>query len=95
MADLNEFYRILGIDPASGPDEITAARDELTRVWNPERFPDDNRIRQMAIVKIAKIKAAHDVLIAYSNVDMNAGAKLPAGKGRAAILLVLRGSKSY
>jgi transposase len=77
MADLTEFYRILGIDPASSPEVITAARDELTRVWNPERFPNDNRIRQMAIVKIAEINAAHDVLIAHLNVGVNAGAGLP------------------
>ncbi len=68
MADLTEYYRILGIDPASSPEVITAARDELTRVWNPERFPNDNRIRQMAVVKIAEIKAAHDVLIAHLNI---------------------------
>ena len=80
MGDLTEFYRILGIDPASGPEVITAARDELTRVWNPERFPNDNRIRQMAIVKIAEINAAHDVLIAHLNVGANAGAGLPGGE---------------
>ncbi len=66
MADLTEFYRILGIDPASDPELITAARDELIRVWNPDRFQNDDRIRLMAVVKIAEINAAHDVLIAHS-----------------------------
>ncbi len=76
MADLIEFYRILGIDPASAPEEITAARDELTRVWNPERFPSDDRIRRMAAVKIAEINAAHDVLMANLNVGMKAEMEL-------------------
>jgi transposase len=88
MADLTEFYRILGIEPASGPEVITAARDELTRVWNPERFPNDIRIRQMAIVRIAEINAAHDVLIAHLNVGMNADPKPSSGgseSGRAKV----------
>lgn len=80
MADLTESYRILGIDPASGPEVITAARDELTRVWNPERFPNDERIRQMAIGKIAEINEAHDVLMANLKARMGPGAKLTFGE---------------
>ena len=48
MDDLLQYYRILEVGPGTSLGEIKRAYRELTKVWHPDRFPDDIRLQNKA-----------------------------------------------
>src|SRR5438067_1766673 len=57
--------RILGLPPGSSKDEIQGAWRDLAKVWHPDRFPHDERLRQKAGENLGRINEAHEVLRDY------------------------------
>lgn len=57
--------RILGLAPGVTADEIKDAWRDLAKVWHPDRFPHDDRLRQKATDNLAQINAAYDALGDY------------------------------
>lgn len=63
--DTLRALRVLGLPPGATADEIQAAWRDLARVWHPDRFPHDERLRQKAGENLQRINAAHDALRDY------------------------------
>jgi len=55
-------YRILGLPPGAGANEVKAAYRDLVQVWHPDRFPADSRLRAKAERNLQRINAAYAVL---------------------------------
>lgn len=48
MDPIVEALRILGLPPTASLEEATGAYKDLVRVWHPDRFPSDGRLRAKA-----------------------------------------------
>ena len=57
--------RILGLPPGSSADEIKMAWRDLAKVWHPDRFAHDERLRAKAGDNLSRINQAHEALADY------------------------------
>lgn len=55
-------YQVLEIEPGASQDEIKQAYKDLAKVWHPDRFSNDTRLRQKAEEKLKRINAAYEFL---------------------------------
>lgn len=54
---------VLGLTPGAAPDEIKEAWRDLCRVWHPDRFGSDERLRTKATARLAEINEAYQTLL--------------------------------
>ena len=59
---LDDGYRLLDLDPAASDEEVKRACRDLTKVWHPDRFGDDPRLRQKAEEKLKAILEAYETI---------------------------------
>src|SRR5579859_5071668 len=64
MDDVSRYYKALGLEPGATPEEVKQAYRDLVRVWHPDRFSHDERLRQIAQDKLKEINGAYEVLTA-------------------------------
>jgi hypothetical protein len=57
-----ECYRILEVPPDATPEQIRSAWRELTKVWHPDRFGNDEKLRRRAEEKLKEINRAYETL---------------------------------
>jgi hypothetical protein len=57
--------RILGLPPGSSKGEIQTAWRDLAKVWHPDRFAHDERLRAKAGDNLSRINQAHEALADY------------------------------
>ena len=57
-------FRTLGLEPGASLDQIKQAYRDLVRVWHPDRFAHDERLRIIAQEKLKEINAAYEALLA-------------------------------
>jgi uncharacterized protein YjbI with pentapeptide repeats len=63
MNDLNQCYRVLGLEPGASLEEVNQAYKDLAFVWHPDRIPNDNkRLQLLAQEKLKEINHARDQL---------------------------------
>lgn len=63
MSDLDQCYKLLGLEPGASPEEVNQAYKDLAFIWHPDRIPEDNlRLRQKAEEKLKEINHARDQL---------------------------------
>jgi len=63
MNNLDQYYRLLGLEPGASPEEVNQAYKDLAFIWHPDRIPEDNhRLRQKAQEKLKEINQARDQL---------------------------------
>lgn len=62
MEDIGHYYKVLGIDLNATTQEIEQAYFDLTRVWHPDRFHNDERLRVKAEEKQKEINVAYAVI---------------------------------
>jgi hypothetical protein len=74
---LDDGYRLLDLDPAASDADVKRACRDLTKVWHPDRFGDDPRLRQKAEEKLKTILAAYETIR-----SARAGGTAPARPGR-------------
>jgi curved DNA-binding protein CbpA len=58
----NEALDVLALRPGATPSEIKEAYRDLVKVWHPDRFGNDLRLRQKAELKLKEINEAYGVL---------------------------------
>jgi hypothetical protein len=53
----------LGLASSATPQQIESAYRTLVKVWHPDRFPTDQKLRAIAEEKLKEVNAAHDYLL--------------------------------
>jgi hypothetical protein len=59
---LDDGYRLLDLDPAASDEEVKRACRDLTKVWHPDRFGNDPRLRKKAEEKLKAILEAYETI---------------------------------
>jgi Flp pilus assembly protein TadB len=59
---LDDGYRLLDLDPAASDEEVKRACRDLTKVWHPDRFGNDPRLRQKAEEKLKASLEAYETI---------------------------------
>ncbi|MFL6304381.1 MAG: J domain-containing protein [Candidatus Sulfotelmatobacter sp.] len=59
---IDEALDVLALRPAATPSEIKEAYRDLVKVWHPDRFGSDLRLRQKAELQLKRINEAYRVL---------------------------------
>jgi hypothetical protein len=65
MNELEKSYQILNLEPGVSLAEIKQAYRDLVRVWHPDRFGHDERLRSVAQEKLKEINGAYELLQAH------------------------------
>ncbi len=60
-----EALEILGLSAAASEAEIKQAYRDMAKVWHPDRFPNDLRLRAQAEEKLKQINEAYHILSGY------------------------------
>lgn len=60
--DPTQAYRVLGLHPGATLDDVKTAFRDLAQVWHPDRFPENDRLREKAIHNQQLINEAYAVL---------------------------------
>jgi Flp pilus assembly protein TadB len=60
--DLQTYYDTLGLQPGASAQDVRRAYLELTKVWHPDRFADDPRLRKRAEAELKRINQAYERL---------------------------------
>jgi len=63
--DIDKALDILHLPKTVSPEEIKSAYRDLVRVWHPDRFGSDERLRQKAEEQLRLINEAHEALLHY------------------------------
>jgi DnaJ-class molecular chaperone len=61
--NIKECYRILGITPDASLYEIKEAYRDLVKVWHPDKYENNPRLRDKAEKQIKQINTAYDTLL--------------------------------
>lgn len=65
MSELNRYYEILGLKPGASLAEVKQAYRALAKLWHPDRFAHDLRLKQRAEEKIKSLNEAYQQLKNY------------------------------
>ncbi|MEO0925419.1 MAG: pentapeptide repeat-containing protein [Cyanobacteria bacterium J06643_13] len=66
MQNLEQHYKVLGLEPGASLDEVNQAYKDLVFIWHPDRVPQDNeRLVKKSVAKIQQINEARDSLRSY------------------------------
>jgi curved DNA-binding protein CbpA len=57
-----EAFDILALRPGATPSEIKEAYRDLVKVWHPDRFGNDGRLREKAELQLKRINEAYRIL---------------------------------
>lgn len=57
---LDEFYRAMDLQPNASIEQVRSAYKDLVKVWHPDRFGHDEKLRERATVKLQQINAAYE-----------------------------------
>ena len=60
--DTTQAYGVLGLAPGATPDEVREAYRDLVKVWHPDRFSNDERMREKAERKLQLCNEAYELL---------------------------------
>ncbi|ARV59099.1 molecular chaperone DnaJ [Nostocales cyanobacterium HT-58-2] len=63
MSELEQYYRVLELEPGATFEEVNQAYKDLAFVWHPDRLPKDNtRLQEKAQKKLQEINEAREQL---------------------------------
>ncbi len=63
--DVQDAFRVLGVEPGSTGEEIRVAYRDLVAVWHPDKYAHNERLWQKAHDQLKEINAAYDLLRGY------------------------------
>jgi hypothetical protein len=72
-----EACRLLDLPPNAGTEDVRRAHRELTKVWHPDRFAHDPKLRARAEEKIKEINEACETLLGMRRETSRARATAP------------------
>jgi DnaJ domain len=67
VTDLDHWYEILELEPGASFEEVKQAYRDLARIWHPDRFGGDPRLRQRAEARQKEINEAFRQLKAHAD----------------------------
>jgi len=65
MQEMVQYYNVLEVEPWATPDEVKLAYRDMVNVWHPDRFSNNQRLRERAEEKLKIINNAYDKLKDY------------------------------
>lgn len=65
MDDRSQSFQVLGLKPGASADEVKQSYRDLVKVWHPDRFAHDERLRLVAQNKLKEINGAYKLLQAH------------------------------
>ena len=65
MDDMSKWYQILDLEPGASPEEVKQAYRDMVKVWHPDRFGSDQRLRAKAEEMQKEINLAFEQLEDY------------------------------
>lgn len=83
MTNLNRYYEILGLQPGASQMEVKQAYRDLAKMWHPDRFVHDPRLKQEAEEKLKHIIEAYQHLKDLK--DHQVPAAQPPDQGRSPV----------
>lgn len=60
--DTTQAYGVLGLAPGASPDEVKTAYRDLVKVWHPDRFEGNERLREKAQRQLQLYNEAYERL---------------------------------
>lgn len=60
MKEINRFYKILDLETEASLEEVIRAYRDLVKVWHPDRFQDNQRLKKKANDKLVEINEAYE-----------------------------------
>lgn len=60
--DTTQAYGVLGLAPGATADEVKTAYRDLVKVWHPDRFSDNDRLREKAQRQLQLYNEAYELL---------------------------------
>jgi hypothetical protein len=64
--DLRTAFATLGLDETAPIEAIRDAYRDLVKIWHPDRFPDDARVKARADDMMRAINVAYDIALAHA-----------------------------
>ena len=66
IQNLEQHYKVLGLEPGASLEEVNQAYKDLVLIWHPDRLPQENeRLIQKSVEKLQQINEARDSLRSY------------------------------
>lgn len=65
MDNLDEYYKILGLESGASEERVKQAYRDLVNVWHPDRFSHDPRLQRKAEEKLREINQAYERLESF------------------------------
>jgi hypothetical protein len=62
---IKQCFQILEVAPNASVEEVSRAYRDLVKVWHPDRFAHDDRLRQKAEEKLKDLNRAYETLSRY------------------------------
>jgi curved DNA-binding protein CbpA len=62
MNEINQYYKILDLDPNASLGEVNKSYRDLVQVWHPDRFNNNQRLRKKANKKLFAINEAYKII---------------------------------
>ncbi|NEQ76992.1 MAG: J domain-containing protein [Okeania sp. SIO2C9] len=67
MDEINQYYKILELEPGASLDQVKQAYRDLAFVWHPDRFAQNTRLQAKAQIRLKEINEAYRKLRYFLN----------------------------
>ncbi|NJK56646.1 MAG: DnaJ domain-containing protein [Pleurocapsa sp. SU_5_0] len=71
MNNIAQYYAVLSIDSAASSETVKQAYRNLAKIWHPDRYVHDPRLKAQAEIEIKKINQAYAAIKSYLELEHN------------------------
>jgi WD40 repeat protein len=76
MNNIAQYYAVLSIDSAASSETVKQAYRNLAKIWHPDRYVHDPRLKAQAEIEIKKINQAYAAIKSYLELEHNTVEKI-------------------